>query len=534
MRIFKSLIYILKNNILLDKNEKKFISFNRKKYSNNKYDLKTTKKDIILIDLFHWPPWIIIWSILVNFLLKKLNCEAKYFYIDLYQTRSSKFSISIRKVKKLFSSFNVEEGINEYKFKYSKEEIHTYQSLFKQIKSKEDLINFKYKSYDIGLLVYDTYIRIGNLPTVNLRDKKLEGIFIRGIKTLNECLNYFEKYNVKCVIPSHFCYISYGIVSRIALKKNIPIIKIYSKFRGNSSYRIHRIRDFLVDEAPYYKFKNSFELFSDVQKEKFRKIGQSLINKRLSGEYDNNLPYMKLNQFNKKLESSDLLNNKKKKIFIFPHCYFDNPHKYRWMIFTDFYEQVRFLLNLSKETNDEFQWYYKPHPNELNKDLDLHTDILKDYPNVFYLNKSVGHNHIINSKPDLVISNHGKVCHEYAYNNIPVINTGDNAHINYNFSLNPKNKLELRDMVLNINKFKNKIDFNKDQIHEYLFMDFHYYNNKYNKNENFEERFFSSEDINVNNSSKVYKYFLENLNKEKEQKINKYLELFYKDNFFIN
>ena len=89
-------------------------------------------------------------------------------------------------------------------------------------------------------------------------------------------------------------------------------------------------------------------------------------------------------------------------------------------------------------------------------------------------------------------------------------------------------------MVLNINKFKNKIDFNKDQIHEYLFMDFHYYNNKYNKNENFEERFFSSEDINVNNSSKVYKYFLENLNKEKEKKINNYLKLFYKDNFFIN
>ena len=60
--------------------------------------------------------------------------------------KSSKFPIILTKIKKIFSSFNVDEGINEYNFKYSKEEIYTYQSLFKNIKSKEDLVNFKYKS----------------------------------------------------------------------------------------------------------------------------------------------------------------------------------------------------------------------------------------------------------------------------------------------------------------------------------------------------------------------------------------------------
>ena len=189
MKILKSILFILKNNILLDDIEKKFIRFNKEKYSNKQSNSKISKKNIILIDLFHWQPWIIIWSILVNFLSKKLDCEAKFFYVDLYQSRSSKYPFFLTKIKKLFSSFNVNEGINEYKFKYSKEEIYTYQSLFKDIKSKEDLVNFKYKSYDIGLLVYDTYVRIGNLPTINLQDKKLETIFIRGIKTLEEFLN---------------------------------------------------------------------------------------------------------------------------------------------------------------------------------------------------------------------------------------------------------------------------------------------------------------------------------------------------------
>ena len=102
MRFLKSILLILKNNILLDDNEKKFIRFNKKKYSNRQSKSKKSKKNIILIDLFHWQPWIIIWSILVNFLSKKFDCEAKFFYVDLYQRKSSKFPIILQKLKKYF------------------------------------------------------------------------------------------------------------------------------------------------------------------------------------------------------------------------------------------------------------------------------------------------------------------------------------------------------------------------------------------------------------------------------------------------
>ena len=80
----------------------------------------------------------------------------------------------------------------------------------------------------------------------------------------------------------------------LLLTKKIPIIKIYSKFRGNNSFRIHRINDLLVDEAPYDKFQSEFNKFSETDKDKFRNIGKEIINKRLSGDYDDNLPYIKL------------------------------------------------------------------------------------------------------------------------------------------------------------------------------------------------------------------------------------------------
>jgi hypothetical protein len=42
--------------------------------------------------------------------------------------------------------------------------------------------------------------------------------------------------------------------------------------------------------------------------------------------------------------------NTKDKIIIFPHCFYDYPHRYRSMIFPDFYEHAVFFMNLSKSS----------------------------------------------------------------------------------------------------------------------------------------------------------------------------------------
>ena len=105
----------------------------------------------------------------------------------------------------------------------------------------------------------------------------------------------------------------------------------------------------LVDEAPYDKFQSEFNKFSETDKDKFRNIGKEIINKRLSGDYDDNLPYIKISQYNKNINSIIKFDSNKEKVFLLSHCFFDNPHKYIWMLFPDFYEQINYLLNLSKK-----------------------------------------------------------------------------------------------------------------------------------------------------------------------------------------
>ena len=85
-----------KQRLYIDRNEKKFIDFNKIKWVSN----QNYKKDIILVDLFPWYPWISFLSIFVNIISKKKKYKIRYFYFDFYQTKGSKIRFYIQKLKK--------------------------------------------------------------------------------------------------------------------------------------------------------------------------------------------------------------------------------------------------------------------------------------------------------------------------------------------------------------------------------------------------------------------------------------------------
>jgi hypothetical protein len=522
-----NILRFFKNNVFLNNFEKNYIDYNKKKWSSFK---SSKSKDVVIVDLFPWYPWIHFYSYIMNYLSKKFDAKICFFYFDFYQTRQSKISLFLSKLKKIFKSFNCYEGLSEYNFKYYTNEKKIYIKKFKKLKfNPQNLVRYKYKGILIGDLIYGTYLRNNLVPHIDMNDEKLEKIFIRAHKIYNEVEKYFRENNVRCVVPSHVCYINYGIISRIASKKKIPIIKIYSKNRGNSLYRILKIdKNFVNEEPPYFNYKKTFQQFDNKHKIKALKIGRQLIKDRVSGYFDPNLPYMTKSSFNNTNLKKLNLSIKRNKIIIFPHCYFDNPHRYRRMIFSDFYMQIKFFLDLSKK-NNQFEWYYKPHPNELRGKLDVHKNILKDYPNVIYLDKDISHKSIIDLKPACVITNHGTVSHEYAYFNIPVINTGDNPHINYNFCLHLKSKNQIIKTLSNLKNYSKKINFDKKKIYEYMYLHYEYFPNLNNEKKLLKDDYFSFKNIAKNNSTKIYSKFLNQSNKT-DKNIRTYVENFIDKN----
>ena len=107
----KKIIYLFKlyinYRIFLDSNTKKYINHNKKIWKNFKVKKnEQNKKNIILVDLFYKNSLIHFWSYITNVLAKKTDSQIKYFYIELYKSKASKFEITQRILKKIYNSFN--------------------------------------------------------------------------------------------------------------------------------------------------------------------------------------------------------------------------------------------------------------------------------------------------------------------------------------------------------------------------------------------------------------------------------------------
>ena len=509
----------------IDDNVKKFINHNKKKWV-----VKNRSKGIILIDLFDWYPFVYFYSYITNFLIKKYNLEAKYFYYPLYLAKSLKFKLSINKIKKIFNSFNVSEGLNSLNFKINVSDKIKFEKLFRKINSKEELINYKYKSLVIGDLIYDTYLRTTISATVDLKNKNFKRIFINAHIYLDKIENFYKKNEVKIVIVSHHVYFQYGMLARYSLSKNIPVIMIhYLKF-GQENFNLVKLDKNCLKDYPYYNYKSDFNKLKNSAKKKSLEIGKKLIQNRIAGKRDFTNIYMKKSTFfSPRKKKNFILDKKQKKIIIFSHNFYDSPHRHRHMLFTDFYEYLNFFCEKSLKFNN-YQWIIKPHPNDTETSDNIFREISLKYPHIKILDKKTSNIEILQINPNLIITNHSTAGHEFAYLKIPVLNTGDNIHSSYKFNYHAKNKNELLNVLKNLSYIKNKISFNKKDIYEFMYMHFVHYYNRYDRDNLLDKNYFYNKSVlknkkKVENDSNLLDFYVKN-DKNVSKNILKYIDNF--------
>ena len=199
------------------------------------------------------------------------------------------------------------------------------------------------------------------------------------------------------------------------------------------------------------------------------------------------------------------------------------------MMFEDFFECLKFLGEISNQTN--YEWYIKPHPDYLPGTLENIEKIKKYFKKLTLINPTTSFYNLKN-KIDFVITPYGSVGHELPLLGIPVINCLNiNPHQDFNFSFTPNNRNDLKDIILNINsiKIKNLADIYK----------FYYINNKFFNSSNL----FSNDEIAKLNLNKIgtkemYNFFKKYI---RDSKLSKKIEIFLledkfktADEFFFN
>lgn len=443
---------------------------------------KIFNENKILVEFNKFQPSHVPISYLSNYLSKKYNSSINAFfnyslissplipsYLDKFKWYIGNF-LSI-KTFRIYRSFGTAEifrpSIKSKKIK--KKKIDQYLN---KIKTKNQLLNFKIYDITIGDLIYDTYLKKYQKPTLEIKDINFQNLFRDFVKLFFYWFFYFKNNNVKAVIGVHSVY-SYGLILRIAIKNGIPTFVTSNRF----IYKLNSKMPFM--HGQFKKYPLLFSKLKRLTKQNGIIAAKKKLNLRFSGIGGAKVDLItsQISSFKKSSSRNLIKKNNKIKILIAPHDFFDAAHIWGSMLFSDFYEWLIFLGELSKKTN--YDWYLKNrpnHPGKFKKYQPYTNKILKKfvkkYKNIKLLPNNYSHNQILSEGINFVLTCYGSVAMEYAYFKVPVINASiNNPHIAYNFNINPRSIKEYENILLNLKKFKKfKNKINQKKVIEYYFM----------------------------------------------------------------
>ena len=315
---------------------------------------------------------------------------------------------------------------------------------YSDIGSLEELEDFQINGIHIGDLVYDLYLTRMRKPTVDLKSPEFWEIFNECIEYFKFWSQYFEENRVKAICISH-CVYNFAIPARIAISLGIEVFQVQSE-------SIHRL-----DKENVHAYLNSEKLKKEidlVSKDKLKKglyIAKSRISKRFNGEYVEELELSSGIAFHKNKESlvRSAVQEKKPKLLVATHDFFDAVHFFGKGFYPDFYTWLRALSQISNSV--DYMWYVKIHPDAQGRMTEIIHEIAESSNQWQVLPQNISHHDVFQLGIDLVLTVHGTIATEYPYFNIPVMNaTTRNPHFAFDFSLTPDSRQNYEHVIRNL------------------------------------------------------------------------------------
>ena len=152
--------------------------------------------------------------------------------------------------------------------------------LFFGTKIKRQVLDLEFNTIYLGDLVYDTYLRYYNQPTINLLNFKFFSFYCMA-SVLQESLKHFiTKFDLKLYIAQYSNYLNSGIPCRLTTKNDIKTLAL-----GNDLNIVKELNVNDYKRAPNHKFyKQRFEKCDGKQRK--IDIGIERLKKRFSGQID--------------------------------------------------------------------------------------------------------------------------------------------------------------------------------------------------------------------------------------------------------
>ena len=435
--LFNKVVFFLKAIYSLYKFDK-INNWLLKKLKSLKYDSKDSS-GIILTQLVRDYNYILKIGFASNILAKKHNLSVKCYDVEINYKPNSVFTILNNII-----GFFIKNKYEKICYPFFGEPIFSVNSSFKDknfIREELNIIvtsldknkpqqinNIKFQDTLVGDLIYDSYLRFFNKPTIKEIDTNV-------IKTIEIALNIYYNFksflklnNVKILLNTYTSYLNHGILARICLDNNIPTYTL-----GATNY----VTQLLSSDFPFHGINHSlFSTKKNISKKQLD-IARDIFQSRFEGKIDGATSYMRKSAYfkgNIDEKLKNIFNNGKRNIVVYTHDFFDSPHINRKLYFPDLFLFLKEVLeNLTDVINTNV--FIKTHPNGINNNKQITIDLVNSFkaPNFHIIDESVSNLNIVELKPDLVCTARGTIGVEMAYFGIPVVAIYDNIYVNFKF-----------------------------------------------------------------------------------------------------
>ena len=296
----------------------------------------------------------------------------------------------------------------------------------------------KIDGIEVSDLIIDTYLRYKPAPNFDISDPFVIKLIFQAIQDIRLAKAYFSKNRPQIYLTSYTTYIEHGIPVRVAMCLGVEVRSF-----GNLSFigKQHFGNDFF-HTPDYSNYKNLFDAIAD--KQQCLDQARNLLEFRMSGGIDQATFYMKSSAYS--IEETHLPSDIYGAAVVFLHDFYDSPHIYPGLIFSDFWDWICFTIEKLSSAN--IQFFLKPHPNQIELSDSALLKLKTRYPSVRWLSKSVNNSKLAQAGIACGVTVYGTVAHELAYLGVPTVCCADHPHRAFDFCRTASNKSEYEALLM--------------------------------------------------------------------------------------
>ena len=155
-------------------------------------------------------------------------------------------------------------------------------------------------------------------------------------------------------------------------------------------------------------------------------------------------------------------------VVVFLHDFYDSPHVYNDLVFTDFWSWVVTTIEVLRA--EDICFAIKPHPNQIPESEQVFKSLVAKYPNLKILSQNISNELLAESGIICGVTVYGTVAHELAYFGIPTIACARHPHHQYDFCRTAGSLKEYRQFLRTPSVLPISSDKMKEQALEFFYM----------------------------------------------------------------